>query len=138
MTIQANSKIIVSLCKILIARQEYSHCETILKVNLKKNWDETLVALYGQCPISNSKKQLNFADGLLLENPNSAKLNLTLGQICSNNQLWGKARTYLEQSIAIHPTALAYAELAKLLDNLHESDKAKLYYQKGLTLALQT
>jgi uncharacterized protein HemY len=46
--------------------------------------------------------------------------------------LWGKARTYLEASIGIGPQPETYCELANLLHDLGEEDRARELYRQGL------
>ncbi|MDH3280584.1 MAG: tetratricopeptide repeat protein, partial [Gammaproteobacteria bacterium] len=62
-------------------------------------------------------------------------LLLSLARICIANELWGKARSYLETSIAKHGPAEAYQELGRLLEQLGEPQKALSYYRKGLETA---
>lgn len=139
-SVQANPAMISTVSKLLLAKGSNTESETLIRNSLKKNWHEDLIELYGRCPIENSKKQLNFTESLIKQYPHSAKLYLSLGRLSSHNQLWGKARSYLEKSIEICPSAQAYYELAKLLDNLHDAETAKQYYQQGLemSLSLQT
>ena len=59
---------------------------------------------------------------------------LTLGKISSRNQLWGKARSYLESSIEQRATAEAYRLLGALLERLGEADEASDCYRRGLDL----
>ena len=47
----------------------------------------------------------------------------------------GKARSYLQDSIAVQPAAEAYQELALLLEQQGEHAVAGTYFQKGLALA---
>ncbi|MFS8608656.1 MAG: heme biosynthesis protein HemY, partial [Gammaproteobacteria bacterium] len=49
--------------------------------------------------------------------------------------LWGKARSYLESSIAIEPAPEAYALYGTLLDRLGENEQAALAFRSGLALA---
>jgi len=39
---------------------------------------------------------------------------LTLGRLCAPLELWGKAQSYLDASIAIEPTYTAHLVLAQL------------------------
>ena len=61
-------------------------------------------------------------------------LLLTLGKISLRNALWGKARSYLESSIAHQPTPEAYRLLGSLLEQLHEPDQAAACYRQGIEL----
>ena len=48
----------------------------------------------------------------------------------------GKARSYFESSLAIAPSAEAYADYARLLEQLGENTTALQKYREGLTLIL--
>ena len=51
------------------------------------------------------------------------------------NQLWGKARSYLETSLALRPNAGAYRVYGRLLDKMGEGDAATEAYRLGLETA---
>lgn len=110
-------------------------CETVLRRALKRQWDPELVRLFGLVDGSNLKRQLAFAEGCLDRFPEDPALLLTLGRLCKRNRLWGKARSYLEQSIQAGPDPAACRELAILLDQQGEHAAARLYLQQGLNLA---
>ncbi|HQW58531.1 MAG TPA: hypothetical protein PK583_06220, partial [Gammaproteobacteria bacterium] len=65
-------------------------------------------------------------------------LLLTLGRLCLANQLWGKARDYLEKSLNLMPLPETYAALGFLMEYLELREKSEEYYKKGLLLATQT
>ncbi len=77
-------------------------------------------------------KQLAFVESLHKTFPDNAIYNLTLGRICLSNKLWGKARTALEESLALNPAAETYQELARAFEALGEMDAAKKCYREGL------
>ncbi|MFQ5936992.1 MAG: heme biosynthesis protein HemY, partial [Acidiferrobacterales bacterium] len=76
--------------------------------------------------------QLETAEGWLSTRPDNPSLLLTLGRLSLQNELWGKARSYLESSAQRRPTAQTYRELAALMERLDEPDKALDYYRRGL------
>lgn len=119
----------------LIQLGEQAEVETLLRKALKTAWDERLVRLYGLVEGSDVKRQLLVAEDWLRERPNDPVLMLTLGRLSIKNQLWGKARDYLESSLAFKAQPEAYAELAKLMAQLGENEKSARYYQQGLTLS---
>ena len=44
------------------------------------------------------------AESWLKQHPDDAALLLTLGRLCAQQELWGKAQSYLDASIAVEPT----------------------------------
>ncbi len=110
-------------------------CEPLIHKALKKQWDVVLLGLYGLVEGKDLAKQLKFAESFIPGHARDAVLLLTLGRLSVRNKLWGKARSYLEESIEINPLPEAYRTLATVLDELGEHDAAVVYYQKGLELA---
>jgi HemY protein len=49
-------------------------------------------------------------------------------------ELWGKARSYLESSLAMEPRPAAYALYGQLLRQLGEEDDAAAAFRSGLAL----
>lgn len=134
--IRKRNAIIAVYVQCLLDHQDHQEAESLLYYTLKKNWDDELIRFYGLCKTEEPAKQLSKAEGWLKQHPNNAFLLLTLGRLCVDNQLWGKARTYFENSLAHYAQPEVYAELAKLLDQLGETELAAKYYREGLRYSL--
>ena len=80
-------------------------------------------------------KQLAIAESFLQSHARDAVLLLSLGRICKHNQLWGKARDYLQESLDVQPNPEAYYEYAQLHERDGDSEQAAVCYEKGLALA---
>jgi HemY protein len=50
------------------------------------------------------------------------------------NQLWGKARSYLETSLAMRPAAETFEALGQLMERIGDKEAAAKAYQRGLTM----
>src|SRR5690606_36374574 len=83
--------------------------ERELKAALKRDWQTPLVDAYGEVRSSSPGKQLRQAEAWLEEHPEDAALLTTAAKLCIANELWGKALSYLESSLAIAPSADGYA-----------------------------
>ena len=79
-------------------------------------------------------RQLQAAEGWLKDHPNDPGLLLTLGRLCLQNSLWGKARDYLESSLRLQRNPEACAELARLLAQLGDAERSNQLFQEGLGL----
>ncbi len=112
-----------------------SDCEPLIHKALKKQWDIALLGLYGLVEGKDIARQLKFAESFLSTHARESVLLLTLGRLSVKNKLWGKAKTYLEESIEINPIPEACRTLASVLDELGEHEAAVVQYQKGLELA---
>jgi HemY protein len=105
---------------------------------LKRRWEPELVRAYGEIRGSDPLKQLRKAEDWLKTHSEDATLLLTAARLCMLNELWGKARSYLESSIAIAPNPDAYALYGNLLERLGEHDQAAVAYHSGLSLVSGT
>lgn len=112
--------------------------EKILRDALKKQWDNQLIKWYGFARGKDAAKQLAAAEIWLKQYPDNPILLNTVARLCLHNQLWGKARSYLEYSLQLLPQAETYLLLADLLNQLNEKEKSFDLYRKGLAFALPT
>jgi|SRR3989338_10220845 len=111
-----------------------AEAEELLRHFLKQHYDTALVRLYGLLHGRDLGKQLQAAEGWLKQHPQDAGLLLTLGRLCLHSQLWGKAKDYLESSLAFQRHPETCAELARLLAQLGELERSNSLYQEGLRL----
>ena len=111
------------------------NCEVLIKKVLKEKWDRNILRLYGLVKGKDPAKQLAFAESLYNGHARDPVLLLTLGRLCIRNSLWGKAATYLKDSIQIEPMPETYREFARLLEQQGDYAAASSYYQHGLVLA---
>lgn len=108
--------------------------EEVLLAALKRHYDERLMERYGRVLGREPSKQLAHAEAWLKAHPESAELLLALGRLSLRNELWGKARDYLEASLRFEHRPETCAELARLLAQLGESERSNRLFQEGLGL----
>ena len=89
--------------------------ERELRAALKRDWHPPLVLAYGEVRGADLAKQLKQVETWLKTYPEDAALLLAAARLSMANELWGKARSYLESSLALAPTADAYALYGRLL-----------------------
>jgi HemY protein len=106
----------------------------ILEAALRREWHEELVALYGKVRGGSSARQIEQAERWLHARPRDAQLLLALAELCSAQELWGKAQSYLEASLAVAPTAEAHMRMAELREKTGQIGEACQHYQKALAL----
>ncbi len=133
---RSNPVLVYRYALALIEHNRGDDAEAILRSTLRKQWDPDLVRLYGQVESTNPERQLSVAESWLEPHPKSADLLLTLGRLALRNQLWSKARGYLESAQTASPSADACQLLASLLEQQGESERAIEYYREGMRLAL--
>lgn len=108
--------------------------EEVLRTAMKREYNTHLARLYGLVRGADPGKQLQTAEGWLKNHTDDAGLLLTLGRLCLQSSLWGKARDYLESSLRLQRNPEACAELARLLAQLGETDRSNQLFQEGLGL----
>jgi HemY protein len=112
-----------------------NQAEPVLRRALKSSWTPALVALYGRLETSDAAAQLAHAEKWLNQRPEDAELLLACGRLCLKNELWGKARSYLETSLAIRPQPETWRIFGELLVQLGESGAASEAFRQGLNAA---
>lgn len=111
--------------------------EAVLRTALKRAYDGRLVRFYGLLRGRDPARQLQTAEGWLKQQPSDPLLLLTLGRLCLQNHLWGKAREYFEASLSFERHPETCAELARLLAQLGEVERSNQLFQSGLELLNQ-
>ncbi len=110
----------------------HEKAEKDLAAALKSEWRGSLVRLFGLVEGPDASKQLKRAEGWLAKHGDDPDLLLAAARLCLRNELWGKARSYLETVISIRPTPEAYQEYGRLLNQMGEGDAAADAYREGL------
>jgi uncharacterized protein HemY len=132
--LRLNSLLVLHYAKALIKCGAPDTAEVVVRKNIQKNFAVELVHYYGLVNATQRDRQLVCAEKWLLAHKDDAVLLLTCGRLCIRNELWGKARSYLQTSIAIAPQPETYLELAKLTEKLGDEKLARDYYRKGLEI----
>jgi HemY protein len=105
--------------------------QRIIEDALEENWDSTLILAYADCTGGDVLGRIAHAEKWLASHPRDGALLLTLGRLCRQQQLWGKARSFLEASLAIAPGRTVHIELAQLLEQLEEPALAARHYRSA-------
>jgi HemY protein len=121
----------------LIRTEQHAKAEKEIAAELMRAWSGPLVRLFGMIASNDPTKQLNRAESWLKAHPDDVDLLLATARLCLKNELWGKARSYLETAISLKPSPEAYQEYGRLLNQLGESDAAGEAYRAGLSLVAE-
>jgi HemY protein len=116
----------------------HEKAEKDLAAALKTEWRAPLVRLFGLVEGPNATKQLKRAETWLAKHGDDADLLLAAARLCLRNELWGKARSYLETVISLRPTPEAYQVYGRLLTQLGEADAAADAYREGLGMVSES
>lgn len=118
----------------LIRTGMHQKAEKELAADLRREWRPRLVRLFGIVEGIDPPRQLKKAENWLKKHGEDPDLLLAAARLCLRNELWGKARSYLEAVISIRPTPEAYQDYGSLLTQLGEGDAAADAYRSGLGL----
>lgn len=129
-----NSRLVHLAATNFIRLGAHAQALEIIEASLAHRWDSDLAELLGDCITDNPQKLLQKAERWLLTQEGDAKLLLALGNICSRMQLWGKAESYLEASISVHPSTRAHLALAKAMESRGEKERALYHYRQSAEL----
>jgi HemY protein len=131
---KADAWVARAAARAFIQRGAHDSALDVLESALNREWHEALVGLYGEARGSSPTRQIEQAEKWLHAQPRDAHLLLALAQLCSVQELWGKAQSYLEASLAIAPSAEGHIHMAELKTQSGQPSEACRHYQKALAL----
>lgn len=102
---------------------------------LRKQWSERLVGAWGQLGPAHADTRLARAEAWLAAQPDSPALLLTLGRLCVQGKLWGKAREYLERGLAQAPSAPLWETFGDCMNGQGNVANAVVCYRNALRIA---
>jgi len=129
-------EIVVTYARASMACGEHEAAEAALRECLNKQWNEAAVLAYGELETEEPLKTLDRAEAWLPSNSEDPALLFTCAQLATRAELYGKARSFLETSIAIRPRLEAYQLLASLLEQLGERERSIKALNDALALAV--
>lgn len=133
---RADRRVALAAARSFIALGGCERAHGIIEQAVAAKWDSELVGLYAECEGGDTVRRIERAEGWLETHPGDCVLLLTLGRLCGEQGLWGKAQSYLKASIAVEPTYTAQLALARLQEKLGNADAARRHQRESLKLAL--
>jgi HemY protein len=131
---RAAPAIALEAARAFAAAGDCREAQRVIEDALEENWDSELVLAYADCYGGDVLGRIARAEKWLQLHPRDEALLLSLGRLCRERQLWGKARSFYEASLALMPTRAAHVALAQLLDELQESALATRHYREAALL----
>lgn len=115
--------------RLLVAGGDSLNAQRLVEEALDEEWDSGLLAVYGACTGGDVLARIAQGEEWLKRQPRDAELLLMLGRLCRQQQLWGKAQSYLEASLSQQASHAAHVELARLFDHLERPEDANRHYR---------
>lgn len=135
-SLKQRPEVVVAYACSAMACDQQPAAESELRDLIERQWDESAVLAYGELDPEAPLQILERAERWLPEHQEDAALLLTCARLSILAELYGKARSYLETSIAIRPRLEAYQLLAVLLEQLGDRDRAYRALSDALTHTL--
>ena len=123
--------------QLFLALGDWRRAHEIVASALEAEWSEELVLLYGDCPGTGVLAQIDRAEKWLKSRPRDSALLLTLGRLCLQQELWGKAQSYLEASLSEEARRSAHVALAHLFDRIGRPEDANRHYRASADAGLR-
>jgi HemY protein len=124
---------IVVYARAAMACADYAAAERVLRELIDETQDPAAIRLYGELVLDDALAPLERAEGWLRKRPEDPDLLAACARLCLRAELVGKARSYLEASLARKPDAENSLILADLLEQLGEREPAARYLRQAVT-----
>lgn len=108
----------------LIENKGYIPAEILLRDRLNQRWSDELIALYGLLENSKPRKLYQQAQMWQSSHEFSSGLYVALGRLACKCELWEEAVSYYQKALELEVNLTCAAELARLLKQLDQKDKA--------------
>jgi HemY protein len=141
---QAHPRVAGAAARHAAAAGDAALARRVLERALAAEWSPALVALYGDLPQSDAhgpevaeeaRTRLERAEKWLAGHADDPRLLVTLGRLCAQAGLWGKARDYLEASLSFEKSRGAHLELARLAERDGRAADAQRHFRSAAELA---
>lgn len=123
---------IVAYARAAIACQDHPTAEKALRELIDETGDVAAIRLYGELLLPDPLVPLDRAEGWLRRRPDDPELLGACARLCLRAELFGKARSYLEASLAGRPNAENSLILADLLEQMGEPQRAAQTLRQAL------
>ena len=133
-SLRMDVNIVEHYCKILIERGDDDEAISLIESVLKKNWQQSLLAVYADAVSSRPKKQINQAESWLSKHSQDAALLFCIGKIYFQQEQWEQAKKYLQEAAELITDVGIYDLLGQSLEQLGDSEQAMVCYRKGLSV----
>ncbi|HVN42322.1 MAG TPA: heme biosynthesis HemY N-terminal domain-containing protein [Steroidobacteraceae bacterium] len=123
----------LALARALLLCHDHAGAEKVLRDHIEATGDATAMRLYGDLVLPDPLLPLDRAEAWLRKKPEDPELLATCAKLCLRAELIGKARSYLEASVARRASDENSLLLAELLDSLGEGDRARQVLRDSVT-----
>ena len=116
---------VAAYARALVAAGDATAAEKLLREAIDDRLEPALVRLYGELVLPDPLAPLERAESWLRKSPQDPDLLAACARLALQAELIGKARSYLEASLARKPNAESSLLYAELLEQLGEGERAR-------------
>jgi HemY protein len=138
---RVHARVAAAAARVATAAGDAALAREAIEASLAKEWTDALAEQYAELPAleapalaAEARARLERAERWLAARPRDPKLLLALGRLCQSAGLWGKARDYLEASLAFESSRAAHLALARLADREGRAGEAERHHRMGAEL----
>lgn len=135
---QRDRELVRQVAPLIVGNGRGALLRRVIEKLLDAHWESDLARWYGYCGEDDPRACLVRAEQWLQSHPNDAGLLFSLGRLCMQNEVWGKAQGYLEASVAKAPMADTYLTLAQLAERMDRPADAQRHYRTAAQLKSAT
>jgi len=127
---------VTAYARAAMACQDHPAADRALRELIDDTQDASAIRLYGDLSLPDPLVPLERAEGWLRQRPEDPDLLATCARLCLRAELVGKARSYLEASLARRPSAENSLILAELLEQLGEHEAATSWLRRAASYSV--
>lgn len=127
--------LITCLVEQLIAHQADTEAYAVLREQLKKHADESLIGLVPKLALTDYQPAIGKLNELAKAD-DSAAAHSALGQLYFRQEQWPQAREHFEKAISLKPNVSDYGWLVQTMEKLNDAKAANSLSREALKLAL--
>ncbi|WP_096086735.1 heme biosynthesis HemY N-terminal domain-containing protein [Agaribacterium haliotis] len=117
--------------ELLLKTNQHSLLKELIEFEVDHQYQKTLVELYAKIKTEKNDSCLNHAERWLKRYGERPELLFSLGVIAIKNQLWGKARDYLQRSYELEPKAQCLSLKAMVAEQVGDKTLSYELYKKA-------
>jgi HemY protein len=130
-------RIAAAAARLFAALGACREAHVLIRAALEAEWSSELVALYAECLHEpDALERLEQCERWLKSHPRDPALLATLGRLCAERGLWGKATSYLDASLSLQPSRAAHVALARVYERIGREAEANRHYRAAADPAL--
>ncbi len=130
-SLQRQKAAVLPYAYFLLDSHLHEKAEDLVREALKAHFDPSLIECYGLIHGPRLNKQMDLALQLLKQQGEEPHILLCLAQLAKAEGALSQAKSYLEHSLHVRPSAKAYILLAELCLDLGDKEEALRYFQQA-------